>query len=124
VTFITIDGDDVGLKMRSYYLLNDSAGLVSFVEEINEATQRIRNFLQASGWVVLFSAADGVAARSSSAPDVRVQFEALKALAPKDLSFSAGFGDDLRQAYVALLAAKSSGKGRVCGYADLDAAQD
>ena len=78
--------------------------------------RKVENLLVESGYTVIFCAADGVVARKpnidpASAAEI---YASLRKIGGKDLTFSAGIGQSLREAYVALLAAKSNGKAQFC----------
>lgn len=119
--YITVDGDDVGQKIASAYIKNDSSELVRINELVCEATIKISDFLTVHGFVILFCAADGVAGFcNEKAPSDEFIFESIKSLVGSELKFSAGVGKDLRESYVALLSAKSSGKGRLHNFEKLD----
>lgn len=119
--FITIDGDDIGQLIVSCYLRNDQLALARTNELVNTTTEVIADFLRANGFSVLFCAADGVAAYTDSMlPDDKDLYSAIKSLAGNNISFSVGVGASLREAYVALLSAKSSGKARLHNYKEVD----
>lgn len=109
--FITIDGDDVGLKITSSYLRNDVDALSRMNRMVEEKTDLVANFLTGQGFNIIFCAADGVAGYCEcERSDFDALYEAIKLIADNEMTFSAGVGRDLRESYVALLYAKSSGK--------------
>lgn len=119
--FITIDGDDIGQLIVSCYLKNDQFALARTNELVKKTTEDIASFLRSSGFSVLFCAADGVAAYTDvMSPDDNEIYSAISDLAGNDISFSVGVGASLREAYVALLFAKSTGKARLHNYKDVD----
>jgi hypothetical protein len=118
--YITIDGDDIGQKITSAYLKNDMAKLIKINEIVNKKTELIASHLNSKGFDIIFCAADGVAAYSKDENnDMAAIFDAIQAIGACDINFSAGVGDDLRKAYIALLSAKSSGKGRLHKFEDI-----
>lgn len=119
MNYISIDGDDIGRKITSCYLRNDEEKLKSVSKSLKKSTSNISNLLESLGFDVLFCAADGVAASIEVNIDFMELFESINSLAPAGISFSAGAGNSLREAYVALLAAKSNGKNCLCQYADI-----
>lgn len=120
LAYISVDGDDIGRHITALYLANDVAGLGNFVAMVQRKVQAVTDVLEAAGCTIIFSAADGVVAETGRAGvDVVSLFEGIRAQGGNDLSFSAGVGHSLREAYVALLAAKSAGKDRLCRYADI-----
>ncbi len=118
--YISIDGDDIGRKISSFYLRNDVNKLKQISNDLELSTRKISDLLVSNGFVILFRAADGVVA---SIDKMEISFDELFAsinkLAPNGISFSAGVGDSLRDAYIALLAAKSNGKNRLYFYSDV-----
>lgn len=118
--YITIDGDDVGKMITSSYLRNDLIALLAVNELVHMKTSLISDFLTGQGFVVIFCAADGVAGYCD-ADDVDNDFifRGICDIAGEEISFSAGVGRDLRESYIALLAAKSSGKARLTTYEDI-----
>lgn len=118
--YITIDGDDIGQRITSAYLQNDLSKLIRINEIVREKTDSIASYLKSHGFVIIFCAADGVAAHSGQENlDFARLFNEIQTIAAVELSFSAGVGKDLREAYIALLSAKSSGKGCLHNFADM-----
>ncbi|MCS0589033.1 mCpol domain-containing protein [Massilia norwichensis] len=118
--FITIDGDDVGQKITSSYLRNDLASLLKINEIVNEKTNLIARFLESQGFVVIFCAADGVAGYTEKNElDQSFLYEKICDIGGKEITFSVGLGNDLREAYIALLSAKSDGKNRLHNFQDI-----
>jgi len=117
--YVAIDGDDSGKKIVACYLNNDEARLRRISKELEQSAQCISELLKSAGFTVVFCAADGVAARGPEESDFEGIFEKVRALAPEGFTFSAGLGDSLREAYVALLNAKCTGKDRYCSFNDL-----
>lgn len=117
--FITIDGDDVGQKITSSYLNNDVSELVRVNSLIQSKTKSIAEYLEVQGFKVIFCAADGVAGVSDSDFDGEHIYSEVKRIAGQELSFSVGVGDTLRDAYVALLYAKSSGKAQLRSFHEM-----
>jgi hypothetical protein len=112
--YITIDGDDVGQKITSSYLRNDLSSLMRINELIKNKTNSIADFLREQGFSIIFCAADGVAAyHDGDNFDEDFIYSAIRDIAGQEISFSAGVGRDLRESYISLLFAKSSGKARL-----------
>ncbi|MGR5154688.1 mCpol domain-containing protein [Photobacterium swingsii] len=116
--YITIDGDDVGRKITASYLRNDVAGLKQLSFELEAATKKIANLLTRHGFSLIFCAADGVVASSEHEHDFLEIFSQIQEISPNTISFSAGVGSSLKDAYIALLDAKSNGKNRLCNYSN------
>jgi len=115
--FVTIDGDDVGSRLAACYLSNDVKTLKSTKELVDFKTRRISEMLVTFGYDVLFCAADGGTAYTpESALDEGSLYQSIKDTVGDELAFSVGIGSNLREAYVALLFAKSTGKAQICSF--------
>ncbi|WP_151481454.1 mCpol domain-containing protein [Streptomyces albicerus] len=117
MAFAIIDGDDVGNKVETHILANDIAKFVESSRMINAALEGIAtrmadlpgvSLVHAGGDSILIEIRDG---------SVELIAEALKKeQKPGILTFSAGVGSTLRQSFLALRMAKSSGKCRVVNF--------
>lgn len=113
MNYITIDGDDIGQKITSAYLRNNVEELISVNNLVQDKTRQIAVYLKSQGFEIIFCAADGVAGTTKSEIDAEYIYSQIQRISDNELSFSAGVGKSLREAYVALLSAKSSGKGQL-----------
>ena len=120
MNYVSIDGDDVGRRITALYLSNDHVGLGRYADTVKAKVDMVSDLLMSWGFTVIFAAADGVVGYSATAiPDVRNLYEAIRKIGDPDMTFSVGVGETLREAYVALLAAKSQGKANLCLYGDI-----
>lgn len=119
MNYISIDGDDVGRKITSYYLQNAAEKLSQFCDEMKAATEQISAYLEERGFEVIFCAADGVAASIESESNFENIFQELCKFAPEGITLSAGVGQTLSQSYISLLSAKSNGKNCIHQYSRL-----
>ena len=119
--YITIDGDDVGRRITSSYLSNDLGALIAVNKLVNNKTLQVADFLRSQGYVIVFCAADGVAAycQGENIIEDDVLFNSVSRIANNEMTFSVGVGNSLRESYVALLAAKSNGKNQLMNFANL-----
>lgn len=118
--YVAIDGDDIGRKLASCYLSNRVDDLKATKDLVDLTTQHISDLLIRLGYEVFFCAADGVTgALKVEKIDVGAFYQEIENIAGHELSFSVGVGKSLREAYVALLYAKSTGKGRACEYSSI-----
>lgn len=117
--YISIDGDDVGRKITSCYLNNDEHKLNLISKQLGETTSEIANVLTRKGFDVLFNAADGVVATTKNDSDFDEIFRAINLCSTNGITFSAGVGDSLREAYIALLNSKSNGKNQLSHFGAL-----
>ncbi|SRR6266511_198124 len=114
--YIIIDGDDIGRRITSCYITNDENQLAKISTEMSSTVIKISQLLQEAGYEVIFCAADGVVGMNSNRVDRETLFNSIQSLAPKGVTFSAGTGENLRQAYLALTHAKCSGKNLLVHY--------
>ncbi|MCY1030676.1 mCpol domain-containing protein [Corallococcus sp. BB11-1] len=113
-TYISIDGDDIGRKITACYIENDEQKLSNLSNLLSVAVRKITKLLQAEGFSVIFSAADGVVGFSDKPSiDFPALHKKIQSIAPLGITFSAGVGRSLREAYLALTYAKSSGKNSI-----------
>lgn len=118
--FIVIDGDDSGRKIAACFINNDQKGLAEISQQLKQAAADVSEFLISNGFKIIFCAADGVTAtRADKAQDYAALFQNIQSLSPHNMTFSAGVGTTLQEAYIALLDAKSSGKNRLSGYSEI-----
>ena len=117
--YITIDGDDVGRKITSSYISNDEKKLIHISNNINDATKKISVILFRNDFEIIFQAADGVTAKTDKEIDLYTIFNEIKSLSFDGITFSAGVGMNLREAYIALLNSKSNGKNMLSIYKDI-----
>ncbi|MCI4450435.1 MULTISPECIES: mCpol domain-containing protein [Enterobacteriaceae] len=117
--YITIDGDDVGRKITASYIENDELKLIKISNNINDATTKISSLLYKNGFKIIFQAADGVTAKIDKDVDLYAIFNEMKSLAFDGITFSAGVGMNLREAYIALLNSKSNGKNMLSIYKNI-----
>lgn len=120
MNYITVDGDDVGQKITSAYLKNNVVELIRVNNLVQAKTRQIADYLKSQGFEIIFCAADGVAGVTESKIDTKYIYSEIKRIAEHELSFSVGVGGTLRDAYVALLCAKSSGKAQLQNFKDME----
>ncbi|WMT13508.1 mCpol domain-containing protein [Serratia fonticola] len=112
--FFTIDGDDIGRKITHAYIRNDVELLAKISSTLATTTKDITQILINHGFNIIFSAADGVAAYTEdNSMELTKIFESINNNLPEGITYSAGCGKTLRNAYIALLDAKSSGKNKI-----------
>lgn len=117
--YISIDGDDIGMKITSCYLNNDEAQLGSLSEGIEGSTLKVAALLEQNGFFIIFRAADGVVARTMTDCNFEELFVRINLCAATGITFSAGVGSSLREAYIALLNSKSNGKNQISDFGAL-----
>ncbi|WP_458379274.1 mCpol domain-containing protein [Pseudomonas chlororaphis] len=117
--YISIDGDDIGRKITSCYLSNDVGKLKLISRQIEESTLKIAALLESKGFDVIFRAADGVVARTNTDCNFEELFFVISSCPTNEITFSAGVGSSLREAYVALINSKSNGKNQISNFSAL-----
>jgi hypothetical protein len=118
--YIAIDGDDSGRKIAACFINNDQEGLAEISQRLKQAAADVSEFLISNGFKIIFCAADGVTAtHTDRAQDYVALFQSIQSLSPHNMTFSAGVGSNLQEAYIALLDAKSSGKNRLSAYSEI-----
>jgi hypothetical protein len=117
--YIIVDGDDIGRKITSCFITNDETRLAGISAEMTAAVQAISAILQEAGFRVFFCAADGVVAVNENQVEMTKLFERVRSSAPEGITFTAGTGEMLQHAYLALMQAKSTGKNRHLDYGSL-----
>lgn len=122
--FISIDGDDIGRKITSFYLNNNSIQLKQISDDLVSSTSRISELLKEKDFEIIFCAADGVVSCSKIEHNFSKLFNLISELSPTGITFSAGVGNSLRESYIALLSAKSDGKNCLHYYSELDAEKE
>lgn len=115
--YVTIDGDDIGRKLASCYLSNRAEALRATKNLVDRKTQEISELLSSMGYEIFFCAADGISGvLSADQIDTASLYQKIEDVSGDELTFSAGVGNSLRESYVALLYAKSTGKARICDF--------
>jgi hypothetical protein len=105
LTYISIDGDDIGRRVTARHLANDAAGVSAIVALVHDKVTQIERLLVEAGYTDNLGAAG--------------LYPSIQAIGGHELTFSAGVGQSLREAYVALLSAKSNGKARLCIFSEM-----
>lgn len=103
-----IDGDDIGLKIENSFMNNDEKNLKVINTEVKIIINAITEYLIDDGYEIIFDGADGIICRRSE-----VNLKKIQDFIRQNscyLNFSIGVGSNLRDAYLALRYAKSSGK--------------
>jgi len=103
-----IDGDDIGLRIENSFMNNDEIRLRRVNDEVKEIVEKITAFLKENNYTIIFSGADGIICKSENL-DVKHILKFIRNNS-KEVSFSIGGGKSLRDSFLALRYAKSSGK--------------
>ena len=108
MNYLYIDGDNIGLKIESNFLINDEASLVEINNRVKDLVQKITEYLIANNLEIVFSGADGIICKGISVNLKQLQ-DFARSL-DNDITFSIGSGKSLKDAYIALRYAKAINK--------------
>jgi len=108
VYYYAIDGDDIGRRLESLVLSEDTAAVRAFSRVVEAAIGRIREHLLAHGCSIILCAGDSILAE---APCILPPSATPTSL--DGLSFSIGAGRSPGEALLALKRAKGLGRGRL-----------
>jgi chaperonin GroEL (HSP60 family) len=103
-----IDGDDIGLKIENSFMENDEVRLEYINESVKETVKKINLELESNDYKIIFGGADGIICKRKDINVKEILYMVRRI--SKELTFSIGAGMSLRDAFLALRYAKSSGK--------------
>lgn len=104
-----IDGDDIGLRIENSFMDNDEARLKYVNELVKETVNKINLELESKGFTLIFGGADGIICKREDI-NIKELLEYIRGITKEQLTFSIGAGKSLRDAFLALRYAKTSGK--------------
>ncbi len=115
--FTIIDGDDVGSKVESHLLANDVTGFTEASRMITEFINSLADALSRVPTVKIISAGgDSILVEIDDSAIGELSKTLTKLQQPGTFTFSAGIGATLRESFIALRMAKSSGKRKIVIY--------
>lgn len=103
-----IDGDDIGLKIENSFMDNNEERLKNINESVKRTVEQVTSELESKGYEIIFGGADGIICKKNEI-NIKEILYYLRGIS-NELSFSMGVGSSLRDAFLALRYAKSSGK--------------
>jgi GTP cyclohydrolase III len=124
--YISIDGDNIGSAIESLIILEKSNELHEFSRNIFVFFEIIKKSLIHCGSEIIFHGGDSILAKvddKNLASLMNQIFAESQMYAQGRISVSVGLGDSMLDAYVALKAAKTSGKCCWVNYSELDKPQ-
>lgn len=109
VTYLAVDGDDVGLKLRDRIVANDIKGVAQLSDRLSGYFRVVANVLESQGLSIVFCGGDSILAASQHliVPRIFEQFPA------GPCTLSVGVAETAETAYLALQLAKARGKNQV-----------
>lgn len=118
--FLAIDGDDIGRAVERLIVLATADEVAAFSQAVDAALDDITQRIEERGALVILRGGDSLLAEM---PEIRPEeIEQLLAGASGTLTFSAGTGGTMRNAFLALKLAKASGKRRCVEWSHADGA--
>ncbi|MFD7897194.1 mCpol domain-containing protein [Streptomyces sp. NPDC059743] len=118
--FAIIDGDDVGHEIEAHLLTNDVSGFVRTSETISAAIELLASHAsRIAGVTVVSVGGDSILLQVGENSITRLSDELEALQRPGHFTFSVGIGATLRESFIALRMAKSSGKCRITSYSEL-----
>ncbi|MFC4033745.1 mCpol domain-containing protein [Streptomyces polygonati] len=115
--YAIIDGDDVGVKIEAHILANDVESFKKTSALITQSIESLVSELEITpGIDVISHGGDSILARVESSQTATISEILSAKQKPGQFTFSVGIGEDLRQSFIALRMAKSSGKRKVVVY--------
>lgn len=119
--YIAIDGDNIGASVERFVILEQREQLAAFATSIKYAVEDIADALRKAGATIIFTGGDSVLAECANAS----VYPAIRKVLSEDqpMRFSAGVGHSIREAYIALKMAKTSGKGCLVSFDNLDCSE-
>ncbi|ELU5587707.1 hypothetical protein CYK73_09945 [Clostridium perfringens] len=114
IMYAYIDGDDIGLRIEQSFMDNDELNLKKVNDNVKLIVEKITTYLIKNKAEIIFSGADGIICKGEDL-DAKKIIEFIRNIS-KEISFSIGVGISLRDAFLALRYAKSSGKNIVAIY--------
>ncbi|MFF4882642.1 mCpol domain-containing protein [Streptomyces nigra] len=119
MAFAIIDGDDVGNKVETHILANDITKFVESSRMINAALEGLAaRMAELPGVSLVHTGGDSILIEVQDGSVDLITQALNEAQSPGTLTFSAGVGSTLRQSFLALRMAKSSGKCRIVRFKD------
>jgi hypothetical protein len=114
--YVGIDGDNIGSRLELGFLQNREEEIHLLSKKVDIAISTMAERLQNLGMEVIFFSGDSLLCKGEYL-DAEVLAEVIKSQSIA-FNFSAGIGNTLRDTYLALKYAKTSGKNRVVIFED------
>lgn len=115
--FLAIDGDDVGSELERLVVLCQAEALTQYWKNVTSIVAGLNERLIAQGAKILLCGGDSILAEFHETLSPKLIYDLFLGTAP--VSFSAGTGETMLEAYIALKTAKANGKRCWIEYKDL-----
>jgi GTP cyclohydrolase III len=115
--FLAIDGDNIGSRVEKLVIMEQAEKLSLYATEVSQRLQYLGQCFNELGGTLVFIGGDSILVNFA-----RSEIEKIKSvlIEPHPVRFSAGWGSTMREAYIALKVAKSSGKNCWVDYEHID----
>ena len=114
VTYISIDGNNIGKVLEKYILCNHLEALKAFSGDLSQKIDKIRQLILCKNGTVFLAGGDNILASVDSAI-IPTVISIVYAFESEDIKFSIGMGESAVSAYLALKYAKATGgTGPIC----------
>jgi GTP cyclohydrolase III len=111
--YISVDGDNIGSSLENLIILEKSNELRDFSQDIFLFFEAIKKELIHCGAEIIFHGGDSILAKTDDIDSVSIidkVFSESQNYVERRISVSVGLGESMLEAYLALKAAKTSGK--------------
>lgn len=108
MVYAYIDGDNIGLLIEKSFMDNNEKELQKINSNVKSIVNEITEYLIEIDVEIIFSGADGIICKSKNINKASL-VEKIRTFSDK-ITFSIGFGNSLKDAYMALRYAKSNNK--------------
>ena len=110
--YVGIDGDNIGSKIELYFLEDSEESIQVFSEIVGKTIRLVASQLEELGMKIIFCGGDSILCRADEIDTVKLR-DILTVEAKNEIRFSVRVGETMKQAYMALKYAKTSGKDRI-----------
>lgn len=117
-SFIAIDGDDVGNRLRDFIVANDIQGASAYSKSLDQFFARLAGELTNMGCKIVFCGGDSILAIANSKDVINLVLSIPSPLHP----ISVGVGKSAELSYLALQLAKARGKAQIVEFDNVVAA--
>ncbi len=110
--YIGIDGDNIGDRLEFFLLESQEESIRSFSQEVELHLKKIWHALQQINAQMILCSGDSLLCKVEVIDAVLLR-KAITSERTSGITFSAGIGETLKDAYIALKYAKASGKNKI-----------
>lgn len=112
--FLALDGDDIGRRLELHILTEDIEGLKEFIASFEHTLGQLYHCVEDDSSVkTLLRGGDSLLIQAPESKIKTIVNRIRATNANTEITFSGGYGNTLRDAYLALKIAKASGKRKI-----------